>query len=297
MIAALVPVLVPVIAAILIGVVWGKRGKPVDTGAASQLVLNIGAPCLIFSTLSTLSIAPAELGRMALASIMIMGGFILVGPLMLRLLKLPRGVYLLPVVFGNLGNLGLPLGLFAFGQEGLELALIMFATQSILFFTIGMWLISAQPSPMMMVKTPHPYAIALALAFTLTDTAPPVWLLNTTELLAGMTIPLMLIMLGVSLSRMHVTRLATPLVLALLRVAAGLGLSVVIGWVLGLDGVAQGVVTIACCMPGAVFNYLMAVRFDRSPGEVASYIVISTVVVLVLLPGLIPLAWWAAGTP
>lgn len=297
MIAALIPVLVPVVVAILIGVVWGKRGKPVDPGAASQLILNVGTPCLIFSTLSTLSIEPVELGRMALASIIIMGGFIVVGPLMLLILKLPRGVFLPPIVFGNLGNLGLPLSLFAFGQEGLELALIMFATQSILFFTVGMWLMSAQPSPLMMVKTPHPYAIALALAFTLTDTAPPIWLINATELLGGMTIPLMLVMLGVSLSRMQVTRFVTPLVLALLRVAVGLGLAFVIGWVLGLDGLALGVVMIACCMPGAVFNYLMAVRFNRSPGEVASYIVISTVTVLILLPGLIPFAWWAAGTP
>jgi predicted permease len=47
-------------------------------------------------------------------------------------------------------------------------------------------------------------------------------------------------------------------------------------------------------MPGAVFNYLAAVKFDRSPGEVASYIVLSTVVVLLLLPVLVSLAWWMA---
>jgi hypothetical protein len=187
------------------------------------------------------------------------------------------------------------LSLFAFGPEGLELALIMFATQSVLFFTLGMWLMSGHPSPLMMAKTPHPYAIAVALAFSLTGTQPPLWLTNTTELLGGMTIPLMLVMLGVSLSRMHVTSYVRPLVLALVRLAAGIGLAFVLCWVLGLEGTARGVVTIACVMPGAVFNYLMAVRFDRSPGEVASYIVISTITVLVLLPVLIPIAWWAAG--
>ena len=295
MIAALVPVLVPVIAAILVGVVWGKRGKPVDPGQASQLILNVGAPCLIFSTLSTLSVSPSMLGKMALAAVLLLAGFLLIGPLLLKALNLPRSVYLSPVVFGNLGNLSLPLSLFAFGPEGLELALIMFATQSILFFTIGMWLMSAHPSPLTMVKTPHPYAIAAALAFTLTGTAPPEWLTNTTELLGGMTIPLMLVMLGVSLSRMHVTGFAKPLMLAVVRLAAGIALAFAISWVLDLDGLAQGIVTIACCMPGAVFNYLMAVRFDRSPGEVASYVVISTVAILVLLPVLLPIAWWAAG--
>lgn len=294
MIAALVPVLVPVVVAILVGVVWGKRGKPVDPGQASQLILNVGTPCLIFSTLSTLSVAPAMLGKMALALVLLLVGLMIVAPVLLRALKLPRDVYLLPLVFGNLGNLGLPLSFFAFGSEGLELALIMFATQSILFFTIGMWLMSGHPSPVMMVKTPHPYAIAAALAFTLTGTTPPEWLTNTTELLGGMTIPLMLVMLGVSLTRMHVTSYARPLLLAVVRLAAGMGLAFVLAWALDLDGVARGVVMIACCMPGAVFNYLMAVRFDRSPGEVASYVVISTVAILVLLPVLIPIAWWAA---
>ena len=296
MIAALVPVLVPVVAAILVGVYWGKRGKPVDPGQASQVILNVGAPCLIFSTLSQLAVSPTMLGKMALAAVLLLAAFLLVGPLLLKALKLPRDVYLLPVVFGNLGNLGLPLGLFAFGPEGLELALIMFATQSILFFTIGMWIMSAHPSPMMMIKTPHPYAIAVALAFTLTGTTPPEWLTNTTDLLAGMTIPLMLIMLGVSLSRMQVTSYRKPLVLVAVRLVAGIGIAFVISWILDLNGVAQGVVTIACCMPGAVFNYLMAVRFDRSPGEVASYVVISTIAILVLLPLLIPGIWWITGT-
>jgi len=295
MISALVPVLAPVVAAILVGVIWGKRGKPVDPGHASQLILNVGTPCLIFSTLSTLDVAPAMLGKMALAAIILLAGFLCAGALLLRVLKLPREVYLAPVVFGNLGNLALPLSLFAFGSDGLELSLIMFATQSVLFFTIGMWLLSGHPSPLMMVRTPHPYAIAVALAFTLTGTEPPLWLTNITELLGGMTIPLMLVMLGVSLSRMHVTSFLRPILLVVVRLAAGIGLAFVIGWILDLEGIAQGVVMIACVMPGAVFNYLMAVRFERSPGEVASYIVISTVVILALLPFLVPLAWWAAG--
>jgi predicted permease len=233
--------------------------------------------------------------KMALAALALLVGFLIAGAILRKLLKLRREVYLAPVVFGTLGNLALPLSLFAFGPEGLELSLIMFATQSVLFFTIGMWLMSGHPSPLMMAKTPHPYAIAVALAFTLTGTVPPVWLTNVTELLGGMTIPLMLVMLGVSLSRMHVSNYVRPLVLVFVRLAAGVGLAFAISWALDLDGLAQGVVTIACVMPGAVFNYLMAVRFDRSPGEVASYIVISTVVILVLLPLLVPLAWWSSG--
>ena len=171
----------------------------------------------------------------------------------------------------------------------------MFATQSVLFFTINMWLMSGKASPVSMLKTPHIYAIAAALAFTLTDTAPPAWVSNTTELLGGMTIPLMLIMLGISLARMKVVAVTRPLIVVVLRLLVGVGVALGVSWLLGLDGIAAGVIFIACCMPAAVFNYLMAVRFDRDPGEVASFIVLNTLAILVLLPLLVPVAWWIAG--
>ena len=294
MIAALVPVLTPVLVAILIGYGWARFGTPVDTAAASQIILNVGTPCLIFTTLSTLDVSPLELGDMAAASVLMMVAFLAVGYALLPVVRLPRRIYLPPIVFGNLGNLALPLYLFAFGKPGLELGLIMFATQSVLFFTVNMWLLSGHPSPLSMLKTPHIYAIAAALAFTLTGTVPPKWITNTTGLLGGMTIPIMLVMLGVSLARMKVVMVARPLLVAALKLAASLLLAWLIAWVLGLHGTARGVVFIACSMPAAVFNYLLAVRYDREPGEVASYIVLSTVITLVLLPLLVPLAWHMA---
>jgi len=295
LIAALVPVLAPIAIAIAVGMAWARWGKPADPASLTQIILNVGTPCLVFSTLSTLSVPALELGVMALAAVLMLLSFLGAGWVVLKAVRLPSGVYLPPVVFGNLGNLGLPLNLFAFGDAGLELGLIMFATQSVLFFTIHFWLMSGSPSPMMMVKTPHIYAIAVALAFTLTDTEPPLWLSNTADLIGGMTIPIMLIMLGVSLMRMKVVAVARPLFAALLRLALGFAVAFLLCEVLQLEGTARGVVTIACCMPGAVFNYLAAVRYERSPGEVASYIVISTIVVLAALPGLVPLAWWMAG--
>ncbi len=294
LVAALIPVLAPIAVAILVGMAWARWGKPGDPASLTQIILNVGTPCLVFSTLSTLSVPALELGVMALAAVLMLLSFLATGWLLVKAMRLPSGVYLPPTVFGNLGNLGLPLNLFAFGDAGLELGLIMFATQSVLFFTIHFWLMSGSPSPAMMLKTPHIYAIAVALAFTLTDTTPPEWLSNTSDLIGGMTIPLMLIMLGVSLMRMKVVSVARPMMAAVLRLVLGIAVAFTLCEVLSLDGTARGVVLIACCMPGAVFNYLAAVRYDRSPGEVASYIVISTVTVLVLLPGLVPLAWWMA---
>ncbi|MBC6441130.1 MAG: AEC family transporter [Rhodospirillales bacterium] len=295
LIAALVPVLTPIAVAILAGIAWARWGKLADPASLTQIILNVGTPCLVFSTISTLSVPALELGVMALAAVMMLLMFLGSGWLLLKVVRLPSGVYLPPVVFGNLGNLGLPLNLFAFGDAGLELGLIMFAVQSVLFFTIHFWLISGSPSPLEMLKTPHIYAISVALAFTLTDTHPPLWLTNTTDLIGGLTIPLMLIMLGGSLMRMKVVSFVRPFSVVVLRVILGFVVAYLLCEVLSLEGVARGVVTIACCMPGAVFNYLASVKFDNSPGEVASYIVLSTVVILVLTPVIVPVAWWMAG--
>lgn len=296
LLAALVPVLAPILIAILVGFVWAKKGTPAEPAHLTQIILNVGTPCLIFSTLSTLTVSPVELGTMAAACVLMLAIFVGTSYLMLRGVGLPHRIYLAPTIFGNLGNLGLPVSLYAFGDTGLELGLIMFATQSVLFFTINMWLMSGKASPLSMLKTPHLYAIAAALAFTLTDTAPPEWVSNTTHLLGGMTIPLMLIMLGISLARMKVVAVARPLAVVCLRLCVGVGVAFGLAWLLGLSGTAAGVVFIACCMPAAVFNYLIAVRYDRNPGEVASFIVLNTLAILILLPIIVPIAWWIAAT-
>ena len=52
----------------------------------------------------------------------------------------------------------------------------------------------------------------------------------------------------------------------------------------GLTGPARGVVILEASMPVAVFNYLMAERYDRSADEVAGNVVVSTVLSFATLP-------------
>ena len=89
---ALIPVLTPIAIAILAGVAWARFGNPVDPGHMTQIILNVGTPCLVFSTLSTLSVLALELGVMALASVLLMLSFLGIGWVMLRAVRLPTGV-------------------------------------------------------------------------------------------------------------------------------------------------------------------------------------------------------------
>jgi hypothetical protein len=289
-IEALAPVILPVVICAGLGFGWTRAGTPLDPSQIRVVVTSFGTPCLIFSTLVKLEVNPAALATMGLAITLALALFAVLGFACLAALRLPARAYLAPLVFGNLGNLGLPLCLFAFGQVGLELGIVAFALQSVLFFTLGSWLISGRASPSEALRAPQPYAVAAALAFILTGTEPPAWLYNTTDLLGGLTIPMMLLTLGISLGKLVVVNLRRVAALAAIRLALGIGVGLALASALSLEGPARGVTIILCSMPSAVFNYLMALHFRQAPEEVASLVVATTLGAFVLLPGVLWLA-------
>jgi predicted permease len=112
----------------------------------------------------------------------------------------------------------------------------------------------------------------------------PEWVNNATRLLGGITIPLLLITLGFSLARLKVANLGTSLFLALVRLAIGLAVGHAVVEILGLEGIARGVVILQAAMPNAVFNYLFAKQYDAEPEGVAGMVVVSTLLTFATLP-------------
>ncbi len=138
----------------------------------------------------------------------------------------------------------------------------------------------------------HPIVISvfLAVAMVAFQLSLPEWLYNTVSLIGDLTIPLMLITLGVSLSQLKVRHLGSGAGFAVLRLASGFA----VGWglvtALNIDGPLRGVVLIESTMPVAVFNYLLAKAYNRGAEEVAAMVVISTLLAFLLLPLLLSYA-------
>lgn len=284
MLESLLTILAPVFIAVGLGFAWARLGRGYETTMVTELVTLIGAPCLIFATLSQLDLDPRLLGSMGLGTLLALGGFALIGALSLRLAGLPLRTFLPPLLFGNTGNMGLPLCLFAFGQEGLALAIVGFATTSILHFTLGQWLYAGTGSPAAMFRSPLIYSIALALLVYALDWTVPAWLANSTRLLGDFTIPLMLLTLGVSLARLKLTGAGRALAVGALKLGMGFGVGLAVASLLGLSGAARGVLVLQSAMPVAVFNYLFAQRYGRSPELTAGLVVASTLLSLLTLP-------------
>ena len=283
----LAAVILPVILIAGIGYLWARFRRPFDNIQVTQLVSMIGSPCLVASALTSLHAQPGQLGRMALATALVFTGMFLIGAVVLRLMKLPYHSYLPAVVFSNSGNMGLPLALFAFGQSGLSLAVIYFAISSTLQFTAGVSLAAGTASLKHLLRVPVIYAVLGSIIVIATGRPVPLFISNTLEILGGLTIPLMLLALGVSLANLGVRSLPRNLFLSLLRMVGGFAMSLLVGWALGLSPMARGVLLIQASMPVAVFSYLFAQYYQRRPEDVAAMVIISTLLSFGTLPFLI----------
>ena len=267
-----------------IGFTWGRSGRPFDTNMIGALSLNFGVPCLIFSTMTKLQVSLVAFGAIAGLFTLAILVHLVIAAMILRLMKLEVSAYLPGTIFSNNGNMGLPLCLFAFGEQGLALGISIFVISSLGNFTLGVALVSGRTKPREIAKIPAIYVVIAALIFLLADIDPPGWLANTTQIIGGMSIPLMLLALGVSLSRLKAQNIRRGLLLALLRLGGGFAIGYCLAWSFDLEGALRGVLILQCAMPAAVFNYIIAVRYERAADEIAGLVVASTVISLLTLP-------------
>lgn len=284
MLLKILTVIAPVFVCAGIGFVWGRSGRPFDTRMIGALALNLGMPCLAFSTLTKLNVSLDSFGEMIGAYALVILCFLAIGLVTIRILKVPAHTYLPVFTSSNTGNMGLPLCLFAFGPEGLAFGVSIFIMSSLFSFTVGWSIYAGRAAVDVLYNNPLLYALAAALVFMGTGTSPPVWLANTTELIGGITIPMMLVSLGVAISTMKAQGAGRIVIVCTVKLIAGFTVGYAIASLLGFEGAARGALMIEAAMPVAVHNYMFAQRFSRSASDTASMILISTLASLATLP-------------
>ena len=287
LLANLAAILAPVMLISGVGFVWVKRGNAFDQGFATQLIAVLSAPCLVFSTLVQMHVSAQEFSSIGTAAFICLVLSGVIGATALWALRLPVKVFIASLTFPNIGNMGLPVCLFAFGERGVALAMIYFTVISIFQFTLGPMLASGKFQPALLFKTPFVYAALAALIVVLFHLSVPQWVVNTTSVLGQIAVPLMLLALGVALAQLRIANLGRALVVSLLRLGIGLACGWAVAQGMGFHGAARGVVIIESAMPAAVFNYLFALMYDNSPEEVAGVIMVSTVLSYLTLPFLV----------
>jgi len=282
----LIDVIVPVFFVIGIGYYLGKKNPEINTDFITTFAGNVGTPAMIFYTITTTGVTLSVFTEYFIYALVIIGGFSIVGILFLLLLKKDFISELPPLILPNTGNMGIPICLFAYGTAGLGVASAIASVVILLHFTLGVLLAKKSFSLEILIKNMPIYAIIVSVIFLYFEWDVPGYLENTTFLLTYATIFLVLMSLGIALSRLKVVSWTHASILGAVRVIIGPLIGFGLIKFLNLDGFAAGVLLIQSCMPSAVLTYLVGSMYSEKKvvDSVASVIVTSTIMSFVTIP-------------
>jgi predicted permease len=277
----------PIFAITLIGYALGRSSNEIDSKSVSTLVLLVATPSLVFSTLTSLDVDPDTLFTMVLAAVLGVTVAAAAAIPLLHLAGMSLRTFLPCLMLPNSGNIGLPLVLLAFGDEGLVLGISYFFVIALLQYTVGAAIYSGQYRLRDLARQPLVYSIVLVGMVLVSGVTVPAVIASTTELLGGMMIPAMLILLGTSLARLTVSDLKPALVIAAMRLFIGLPTGLLVISLLSLSGVQAGTVFLLASMPTAIVNYVFAERYRPDAPQVAGAVVVSTMLTFAVLPAIL----------
>ncbi len=267
-----------------IGVVWVKLGWEYRVEFVTRLTMTLSVPALIFVSLMQTEIDPQALRDIALASLAAYVGIGVLFLVFLKTTKLSIQTFLAPLTFGNTGNLGLPLTLFAFGTVGFDYAVVVFAIMAVLSFTVGVWVVSGGGSPLSALKEPMVWATILGGMFLVNGWGLPTWTVNTLSLIGEIAIPVMLITLGVAIARLKPGTFRQAVWMSGLKYIVCVAVSLGAGLLFALPPIALGVLVIQISTPVAVTSYMLAEKYNADTDLVAGLVMVSTLISIILIP-------------
>jgi len=251
----------------------------------SHVVFYALAPCFVFRMLISSKLTGPDAGRMALLAILVafaMGLVARLAAIPLRLSRAELSGFLLVVIFSNGGNYGLPVVLFAFGNDALAHATVYFVTSSMLTYTAGVALAaagrqSATRAFLGIVKMPAIYGVIAAGLVMASGVPVPQAFMRPIDLLGNAAIPVMILVLGMQLERASTPEKprVVAAAVALSLVAAPL-VALGLTWALGLTGTARQAGVALASMPTAVITTILALEFDTAPAFVTNVVFSTT---------------------
>ena len=282
----LIDVLFPVFFVIGIGYYLGKKNPNINTDFITTFAGNVGTPAMIFYTITTTGVTLSVFIEYFIYALIIIGGFSIVGIIFLLILKKDFISELPPLILPNTGNMGIPICLFAYGTAGLGVASAIASVIILLHFTLGVLLAKKSFSLKILLKNMPIYGIIISIIFLYFEWDVPGYLENTTFLLTYATIFLVLMSLGIALTRLKVVSWSDASILGAVRVILGPLIGFGLIKFLNLEGFAAGVLLIQSCMPSAVLTYLVGSMYSnkRVVDSVASIIVTSTIMSFITIP-------------
>ena len=280
-------VLFPVFFVVAVGYYIGKKDPKINTKFITNFAANVGTPALILYALNIKNISFDIFSNYFWYYLLAITGFFFVGIIFLLILKTKDIIRELPpFVLPNTGNMGLPICLFAYGSDGLGIAAAISSLIILFHFTLGVFLADRKFNFEVILKSPPFYTIIISVLLLYYEIQLPVFIENTSFLLMYATIFLILMSLGIALTRLKIFSFSKALISSIGRLILGpiIGLSII--YYYELDGFAAGVLLIQCSMPSAILNYLVGSIYSpkKIVDNIASMIVVSTLLSFITIP-------------
>ena len=281
--------LMPMVVCVVVGFIWGRRDQPYPTSFVSTLVTYVAIPALTFHTLMT---TPLDAGTMTWVLTLSVAALLVAGvvvAIMLRIMGLSGRDLGQTAWIPNAGNLGLPMAELVFGIEGLSIAIAFFAASSFVSFTLGLrWLTGSAGK---VWRQPVVWATLLGIGLRALEIEAPEWSLQSGALLGSMAVPLMLVTLGHTLSKLPRSGFKAGTGVMLTRFVSGIVVALLLFAPIGIDPLIAAPIALQMLMPCAVNSYLFARLHGQGGDAAAGAVLISTLVFLLLAPLLL----WLGG--
>jgi malate permease and related proteins len=271
-----------------------RRRLALDTRTLSSVNIYVLLPCLVFSSLSGRLIEWSLFGRFAGAMLVLTVAMTLLLLAISRirgLAGIDNNAFLL-TQFPNLGNFGLPLVIFAFGEKTRPYAVMILVCGSLIQNTYGMYLAqrshhNALGALRRIFAFPVLYAFAIALLFQRLGWHLPIPLKNAVDLLADAAIPIQLLLLGIKLAETRLETSPGVFIAACMRLCVGPVLALCAAKLLGLSDLPAKVFVLQASGPVALGVAVFGVQFNVKPRFLASTVSVSLLLSLVTVSALL----------
>ncbi len=276
------PVLFPIFVLILVGYLYAKY-RHVDMEFANRMNMEIFIPALLIDALSRQNFSLFDYQDLALAGVFVVLFSGVLAWAFAKVFKLSIPMFVPSMMFNNCGNMGLPLAVLAFGEEALSAAVIVFLVSNLFHFTLGTYIVGGKISWWNLLKMPVNIATIIGLTISLTKWNMPDVVHEPVEMLAKVAIPLMLVSLGVRMTQVDLSAWRIGVVGAILCPLFSVIAAFLILLVLPLEGTQKTQLLLFAALPPAVLNYMFAEKYQQSPTEVASMVVVGNALSIFVL--------------
>ncbi len=283
--------LLPVFALVGLGA-WIAKPLELQARTLSRAAYYLFIPAFVFQTLSSAKIDLTVAARVTLYTTAVHLGVAVLGFLVATLLKRPPATiaaYVLIAIFGNTGNMGLPIVKFDMGAEALPIAVVYFLAILTISFIVGVaaanWHKGISFNALFSVlKTPALIALIPAIVVNLLGLELPTPIARGGQLLAEAMIPVMLVGLGVQLANTGMPKFTPDVWIASsIRLIGAAALAFALAPVFGVTGLERAVGIIQATMPTAVLASIIALENDLEPNFVMASVMLSTLLALPVL--------------